>query len=47
MTTAAWIFLATAWSLILLSTSYCFFRLLTSSQQLDRLDEEPDEDIKT
>ena len=45
MTTAAWAFLATAWTLIIAAAGYCFFRLLTSPQQLDRLEEEPDEDV--
>ncbi len=34
MTTAAWIFMLSAWTVILLSTIYCFRKLVTSDQQL-------------
>lgn len=43
MTAAAWFFLAITWSLIIAITGYCFFRLLTSKQQLHPLEDEPEE----
>ncbi len=39
MSGSAWVFLLTAWTLICVFATYCFTKLLTSKQQLDR-DEE-------
>lgn len=41
MTTAAWIFLGTTWTIILVITGYCFTKLLTSERQFDREAEGP------
>jgi len=35
MTMSAWIFMLSSWAVIGGCTFYCFFRLLTSKQQLD------------
>ena len=32
MTTSAWIFMGTVWSIVLVMTTYCFAKLLTSKQ---------------
>lgn len=38
MTTLAWIFMLSAWTIILIATLYCFYRLLTSERQFDGSD---------
>lgn len=40
MTTAAWIFLGTTWTIIILATGYCFTKLLTSDRQFEPEDSE-------
>jgi hypothetical protein len=35
MTLSAWVFMLSVWSVILVMTGYCFFKLLTSARQLD------------
>ena len=34
MTRSAWIFMLSAWTVIIVSTAYCFIKLLTSNRQL-------------
>ncbi len=36
----AWLFLGIAWAIIMGMTGYCFYKLLTSKQQLGSGDEE-------
>ena len=44
MTTSAWVFMISIWTLIILSTLYCFAKLLSSDQQLDSdVGQEPDQ----
>jgi hypothetical protein len=38
MTTMAWIFMLSAWAVIIIATGYCFYRLLTSERQFDGSD---------
>ena len=38
MTTAAWIFMLSAWGLIIAGTAYCFFKLLTGNSAPDDAD---------
>lgn len=35
MTLSAWVFMLSAWTVIIGSVSYCFWKLLTSDRQLD------------
>jgi hypothetical protein len=35
MTLSAWVFMLCAWTVIIGSVSYCFWKLLTSDRQLD------------
>ena len=35
MTTSAWVFMISIWTFVILSTLYCFAKLLSSDQQLD------------
>lgn len=39
MTTEAWIFMLSAWSITFVMTSYSFYRMLTSQRRLDGDDE--------
>jgi hypothetical protein len=41
MTMAAWAFMLSVWGLIIGSTGYCFWKLLTSEKQLGGDDAEP------
>jgi hypothetical protein len=41
MTTSAWIFMGLVWSVVLLMTTYCFAKLLTS-KQFTEPDHDPD-----
>lgn len=34
MTTEAWVFMLTAWAVIIGATGYCFWKLLTSERDL-------------
>lgn len=39
MTTAAWVFMLTVWTIVILATIYCFAKLLSSSHLLEYDDE--------
>jgi hypothetical protein len=41
MTTSAWLFMLVVWAVIVGFTAYCFYRLLTSEQQLGTDGDEP------
>lgn len=41
MQPSAWIFMGLVWTLVIGSTVYCFWRLLTSEIQLDGGSDEP------
>ena len=44
MTTSAWVFMISVWSIIIGSTLYCFMKLLSSDRQLDtEVGQEPDQ----
>ena len=35
MTTSAWVFMISVWTVVISSTLYCFTKLLSSDRQLD------------
>jgi heme/copper-type cytochrome/quinol oxidase subunit 2 len=39
MTPTAWVFMIAVWTIIIVTTVYCFYKLVTSDQQLEHHEE--------